>query len=630
MTLSIILTLEDYADSISFIDDSTNTFQLLDGTFECPVPDADVVEYTASTAPTNSVLSRNYKNRTLTFSYRVKSSTRQGVLTAVNRIYKMLFRAQTRRGLAGGGTSINTGYNVAYTSSPYTKTSITGDHGLVVTVRLGETSGGTYTDERGQAQTKNDTYTFNVLYGDQEITNPIAVTGFGQKNAEYFISEIKLALTCLPFATSNPLRYTAVTRSDAIPYPFNAVSDASQRNVSFVNDSSVLGTVDALTRTSMLLTSANGVLMGVDSGDSIWATPSVMLNTTKSNALVSEVVPCGKNLVLAQHLIAIKLITLNPVTYQASIDGGAYGGTVTPVANVKSVISLPNSESVSLVFNTLNFSTPSYTANDVLAFATHQSALSRYIGGTGPGTVGAYDVYANRAAAKLEAGVSVYEHAILVQPGITGKYKLYAQINNVSALVQYSLAVSTIGFANTSVVSRTAWSKPRSANSLVELGVIDLTPSGALPIGHPDGIQILQYRIYMRLSFNPVAGDTMNVPICYLVPCSEDSSYLCGGWSDISSGYVVMSNFDSQNPKIYKTLYDYTALTTANIGGSILQLDETHAGDIVTVFPETRNAIMVVPLYESGSSDYRSHSVTASGYVSSVKVAIKPRYLFIG
>jgi hypothetical protein len=611
-----ILTLEDEVESVSFISDGANTYYLLDGTLEISSPKIKDERVTTKYSLRRDISAVKYEDRTISFTYQIRGATPEAIADSANKIYRMLGRATSQIGIDGGLHSGVYGFNSSTLDGV-----ITGDSGLTLTIRYGDAGSGTVTNEVNQTSANDRVFVFRVVSGEQNIQNPMSVTGTASKNNLYILSEVQIELECEPFALGQPRLVATATNLQTQPYP---VGSFGNTNRIVIPAASIPGSVEALTRITTTL-SGNGVIIARDVGRSLLNTPSPVRKSNGNS--VEQIIPVGIVESATATFYEIKVIAVNPFQYQTRINGGAYSATVTPTAWTSYAVD----GSISLVSTTSNM-TGLVAVNDVLNFASHQAYIL---------SNNTYDVYSSLSSNPSTGTMSIVSKTVLVQPGTTGKYRVLASLTSGGTMVsdyeiktQYSISGASGGLIMSVGASETGWIRaPVGAGAwMADLGVIDLTPSGTRGTTHPGASMFVNIATQLRLMRPPLAGATLYVGCLHLVPCSDDFSYVRAGWPLADdTGIQVYSNFDTRGPYMIRAIKDYRAPNSyPNLYNGILPIDESHDGEIITLVPGVTNTLLIVPLSGGSSSDFRNKVSSASLTTGNVTVAIRPRYHFVG
>lgn len=643
------LILKDDIDEVVFETEggTGGIYYLIDGTFSAPPP--EVVDIRSSVNP-NRIVSQRYTNRTISFSYMVRENREiETINKSIGRLYRMFERASSKTYLDGDSYQQNFTFDNGET---------TGDNGLILQLLTGEAPtvrtvtqvGGQdvvtynprkYETEEGVANTEDPgLYTFKVIVGRQEIVSPLSIASNLDGN-ERFVMRIDVELECEPYALgpSMMIHY----QSTGLPIPPSSHTGSAANKI-IISGDKIPGDAPALTRITTRLQSATGIIMGRHAGDScLLNCPTVPVQISgngKSDLIVGGVLNASGR---STYRIRIDSTNVNGDSVSYSLDNGSTWSTPITLQDHTAY----DIGSTGLWFMFLSRS--GHTQGNQWQFRTTQSYLVPRLGSSRDLTPS--NVY---LAFMSEDGFNFDDFEINVPKEARGRYRIMAEVTHsgigradIRAVLSYKGFDGLDGSPKWTKGSYFDWVRTGVARTIVDLGVLDLTPSGLPHRSHPGSSGMIRVELYARGSLTSKPPDTsMNVRLirAFIVPVQDEDSFLWAGWSYDGIGREVYSNYDYSNPyigevsasvsdkkgtPIYSNSGDVKLGTAMSVG-----LDETHIGAPITLIPGVTNTILMAPTVTGWPgieySDFRASYFDDSGNTGEVSISIRPRYLFVG
>lgn len=613
------LKLQDDIDSIDFIG-GAQTYQLLDGTFEMPVPESVVKDREFVDKSRKRMQSRYYTQREITFEFRVKSTSQQGLVDAVNVIYRMLSRASSPRYINGGVYSDTIGYNSSDADAIGT---VTGDQGLILVVKMTDGADVAITNEVDEAAYDYREYTANVISAEMEVLLPLSVEGYATSGATYYYNRVAITLVCKPALSAVPRRVASVaTNLTALPYPYG-----SGGNRLIIPAASVPGTEEALTRITTAISNGYGVIIAREAGKSLLNCPTPAYKISPSGTSNADPVAYmfsygygeqATSNVAATNIYDVKIITTSPFVIQWKKNGGSYSAnvTVTPYTNI--VFESGTGYEFGVVFTDTVGS-----VDDVYRIHNNQSFIY-------PNA--SFNANADIATYMDSFGKLLGKFNVNIQRGVYGKYKVLAHISGPNTNHEVRLSVKSFTHNGYSSPSYSGWiAHPVGGNAaLIDMGTIDLSPQSRKAGLRPISDQVLACAVYARGLQAPTGTHTISIGSVFLVPCEDENSMLRVGWIFDGPGFEEFCNYDKERPYIVEVNAGYTPPTySVSDHTTVFQLDETHDGNVITLIPGLTNTIMFVPIV-GATGDYRNYYWSNTGDTGPVTVSIKPQSMFVG
>jgi len=612
--MSYTLRLEDDVDSIDFISDSGANFYLLDGSLDIPAPDVEGVE-AKTTNPTPALISASLSERNISFAFQVTNTSTATVITSLNRVYRMLNRAMNARQLAGGSHGSSSGFNSSTGDFSGTQT---GDQGLRLIVRYGAVGSTSITNEVSQSTTDTRLYTFKVVTGKLTPENPFSVEGSNKMRGLDTLLRCAIELTCYPLALG-PAQM-AVTNAGLHSSVYGDASATSTwTNRIVIASASIPGTHDALTRMYIDTGGYYGVIVGRDAGASLLNCPSY------ANY---RLIPVGIYENALSRVYEVNVVSVSGPgvpTIRWRVNGGSYSSNIA----LSTAYEVTTMDSGGAFYpTTVNWT--GVTPGTTYTFRNNQSSLILNE------SITLYDspTFTNRDAFMSEDGITVTSQAILVQPGITGAYKIFVGFfpavigNEYEMKIEYSVSNTD----DLVMIASTGWQRcPTTGSWLADCGVLDLSPSGLRGSGHPKGVKTINATIKIRGVDVPTSGASISVDRMLIVPALDPNSFIRTAWID-SGENVIFSNFDAEAPYTVASGRGMFTAGTTSVQNTVVPLAETHEGNIITLVPGVTNTVVVYPLSVPFiTRDFRV-AIPSVGDTPTTRIdlAVRPRYMFVG
>lgn len=230
-----------------------------------------------------------------------------------------------------------------------------------------------------------------------------------------------------------------------------------------------------------------------------------------------------------------------------------------------------------------------------------------------------------------DSGQALASFYVNVPPGCRSRYKVLAAIAS-DLYCEYRMEVSFIGRDgnNDRVATEPQhyeWTGPFESRVL-DLGVIDLTSMSVPFLSHPYTSTILRVTIYARTMEQILSdvGDDIQFLRGHLIPVQDEFGYMQAGWVADGGGMEVYSNYDAGNP--YLAEESVNVLNGDYTGRISVALDATFGGNVITLIPNVKQTVMIVPML-STTTDWRAASLPTNGESGLTYIAIRPRYLHL-
>ena len=629
-----ILRIQDDVESVDFIADSNGIYKLLDATLDAPPPDAVDVR---SSRNSNRLIERTWRNRQVSFEFKVNEvPSVEDIFESITRVSRIIGRATNQTYLDGD----------SFSGTPDIDTLFTGDAGCVLQIRFGPVGTTTLDDEDGGTYTDSRILTTKIISGTMEVIAPMSITTqLDESSGEREAMRVRVNLECDPFFLGDPQIILEVDDPGYCQPPDNEGEYTVNKVLIPAGD--IPGDVPALTRITTRVFNSLGIIMARHAGNCIINTPSypVFSGSGAENMIVG-----GYSTDSAQFanelIMRVKVVATDAggdsVQYSLN-DGSSWSGSIVLEDHATVDIGATG-------FYFTFFVKTGHTVDDYWRFRGNQSYLLPNVGSTiQVGLGGAGD----DAGYMSKDGTIVDSFYVNFPAEATGKYKVLCQMEWNQALdPEFRMQLAYRGF-----VSGTWWEDTKDAGfdwvrgfegylrNIVDLGTIDLTPSGAPSRGHPGSHSMATATLYVRGAENEAVDYQIGLTKVFLCPVQDDDGFLWAGWKFDGTGREVYSNFDVRNPYIAEisasmsdkdatnTIYDdATDVTLENV--RVVSLDESHVGNMLTLMPGVDNTIVFAPLVTGllGNPDFRgSYWNTASvGITNAVTIAIRPRYLIVG
>lgn len=639
-----VLKLQDDIDTIDFITDANGTWQLLDGTFSAPPPDA--LDIRASRSQ-NRIIGRQWKNRTITFEYRCNDSIVAGAATpdAMIRVSRMLMRAASQVYLDGG----------SFTGYANSNDIFTGDNGVVLKMRLGAASLDSYTDESGATVTDTRILTARVVAGRQEILQPYSVASqLDESVGNRHQMRVKVELECEPFLLGDPrmLFYEGAPGLCSTP-EFQVDYD---NNKIVLDGSYIPGDVPALTRISTELSDAYGIIMGRHAGTALTNSPgpTQFFGTGRDDIVVS-----GNVETTGESFWRVKIVAVDAGgdTIKWSGDDGSTWSSDIVLENHKEYVIL-DSPSQNTKISFMFMRKTGHVLDDYWRWKVGQTYLINDPAVWPAVQFGIGQTNTQAAAYATLGGYALGAVYFNICKGVAGKYKVLAQYEITQDYqpefymrLNYA-GISSAGVAYYSGNTAFNWVRAYKGNKvgIVDLGTIDFSAAAVPSRGHDNGHSEGKIQIFIRGQHLASSDYTAYISRVMICPAQDNEGFLWAGWSAKGEGREVYCNFDHRNPYIAEVsanIIDTDAAYTDDGDDSIytdpedldleivrvVMKEESHIGNILTLHPGVTNTVVMSPVMTGNGSasneDFRSSYFKDDVYTGPVSIAIRPRYLLL-
>lgn len=505
-------------------------------------------------------------------------------------------------------------------------------------------------DFTGTGGWQNVRYTFAARSGSHQLRIQKTTA---TNNVEYYVDDVSvystlsifarctLSMEAMPFGSGESyvvLEKTGTGFTSGSLAPFTGTTNHA---MAVISADDILGDAPALTRIyTQMQTSADtggrGIIIAREAGVSVLRCPGYpTFSGSVANAKKVSIYGQRPALTTGINYFRLRIKSIGPTVVEYSTDNGSnYTGNITPEIGVPFAL---GSTGVEVVFHSIT----GFTALDYWRFAPHQVAAT-YSGGAV--TIGTNNS-ANQNELYSANGVNIADFNFTIPKGASGKYKLYAiaaiggsYSGDASLELQAGIKFFANGMSTTDDMTRTYfdWNKFLITNATLDLGTVDIGTRGNSINGHPSSVSHMSVTIRVR-STQTISGATANidVPLLYLVPHQDENGFLHLAYGmDAFGGHQVFSNFNPSAP--YFGAVNNYFVNGVNINGvSIAALDETHAGNAITLIPGVDNTLLFLPLGSAGTptsvTPYWKRTTMSndgSNVTNQTTVVIKPRYLY--
>lgn len=613
------LQIRDGIDSIDFVGDQSNTFFLIDESFE--MGDIDYQEkdtgYVAEWG--HAINARAYGPREVSFSIAIRGNTRSDVVASIDRLFRMSARALTNRHFSGGS------YSSSYSYNPEPGKVVPGQQGLQLIIQYGDSNSANVVGEFGQTYSDDKNINFYVISMDVSGLNLLSSEVSMQLAGSSAVYGVDISLVVSAFGYGGPIKIAVPAGTGdygftALPSPI--ASSPYNFGARFtVPSASIPGSGEALTQFTMNVHknsgtgSGDGVIIARDAGKSLANCPSVFLRSSDRAiiGMTTAIVPVGYD-TSTNNYYDIELLALNPVQLRYRTNGGTWSSTVTPTAF--EVVQVNSSFGFFVV--TEDFSDRGTVGQIGRSFA------SQYF-------------YAPRSPVNLasdyngfisDSGSVVQICRIAVPSGIHGRYKVMFGVGS-DVTMSYRMRVSLLTNQYTVPGYNGNWASHPNAikYGTLDLGVIDFSPLASPQSMIPGGVLQMEIMIYGRIEDSVYTGTVTPYGV-FFIPCGDERSFIRAKWTVVSTwdGFQIISNFDPRSPLIGMVNREYRgSFNSASINSQVSALDQTVEGSPITLVPGVDNTILVIPLF-SVSSDYRTGLPTSGIGTGTTTMSIRPAY----
>ncbi len=632
-----ILRIKDDVETVDFVGDANGIYKLLDGTLEIPPPDPVDVR---SSRNSNRLIERTWRNRRITFEYEVNEVPAvEDIFLSMVRPSRILARATNQTYLDGD----------SFSGTPDIDTLFTGDAGCILQIRFGPIGTAVLDDEDGGTYTDTRILTTKIISGTLEVVRPFSTQmQLDETSGNRKVMRIRVNLECDPFFLGDPIVVANVPDPGFCQPP--DIEAEYTHNKLLIEAADIPGDFPALTRITTRITDALGIIMARHAGNCLLNCPSFPVYVGASGRQDFIVGGYSTDPVIfasgGELIMRVKVTATDAGgdTVQYSInDGSTWSGNI--ILEDHTVVDI----GVTGFYFTF-FHKTGHTIADYWRFRGNQSYLLPNSGATIPVGIGG----GSGAAYMSATGATVDSFYLNFPKEATGKYKILAQFEWDQALdPEFRMSLAYRGFLN----SGSWWQDTKDASfdwsrgfegylrNIIDLGTIDLTPSGAPSRGHPNSHAMATATVYARGAENEAVSYNIGLTKIFLCPVQDDDGFLWAGWKFDGEGREVYSNFDFRNPYIGEisaslsdkdaadTMYaDATDVTLDN--ARVVSLDESHVGNMLTLMPGVDNTLVFAPLLTgiTGNPDFRGSYWDTSdiGLTQAVTVAIRPRYIMVG
>lgn len=655
--MTSILTLTDgTTDSVSFV--GSTTYLLEDGTFTADIPSKKETRAQLTLASGRDLISLSYNNRVIRFSFFVLGATDVEIRDNISKVGRLLLRTHNPIYIDGGSYSegntfadgLHTGDNGLVLRSSMSssagaaswvnaKAYYAGDYvmfgGNTYVCVINHTStnandpgdgGGQWqliakiTNELNSEVIPSNIMTYRIVSGDLKVLRKYSSKR--QMNGKYY-AVCEITLEAEPFALGEP----RVVSSIVAP---GLGTSRTKRQRLFIPAASIPGDGPALTRISTNLSGANGIIIARDAGISL-------LNSATAPVMA---VGNGKNdlFVYANHE------SNDAYRYELTI-----AGTGTP-------------DTFTLQRSTYNFGTSSWgsysniiTGQQIVAgtavFADATTGLYVYFANSTGHTLGnkwyfeshqvgilqsptVTDLSVNPDWSYTATGRQICFVDFTIPKGCRSKYKIIAGItfNSNDPTVEIMSRISFIG-----VNPSNGWqiyTQPTLSDwvlmdfSKIQLGTVDLTPSGTGFTNHPMAFGRGKIEIYLRAMSNVVMSPATVVTVnyVYLVPVQDQDGCFEASWAYDGAGYEFYCNYDYNNPYVAEADRNY--FSSGFDGNAIVNdLDYSSNAGPITLIPGVKNTVVMLSTFGVSTGNWRYGAISPGGETRNTYLAIRPRYL---
>jgi hypothetical protein len=458
-------------------------------------------------------------------------------------------------------------------------------------------------------------YSFKVITGTLVPEMPFSVEGSNKVRGKDTLMNCVIELECYPLALGPAQMVVTNASLHSLVYGDSGAS-STWTNRMVITAANIPGTHDALTRLYLDTESGYyGVIVARDAGASLLNSPSYA---------DYKVIPVGiyENALSRKYDVNVVSIGVGGVpTVKWRVNNGSYSSNIV-LDTAFEVITLDSGGA----FYSPDIDWTGVAPGTIYTFRNNQSSI--VLNDT-------TNVYTNMATYMSEGGINLSSAPILVQPGVTGAYKILVGFfpagfgNTYEVKIDYSVANEEAYV----LLASTGWQRcPTFGSWLADGGILDLSPSGLRGSTHPKSVKQIFVNVYVRGIDVPTTGDTIKAESLFIVPASDPNSFIRTAWVALGD-HVVMSNFDAEAPYIVSSLRGMFTDGTASVENSVVPAVETHEGNVITLIPGVTNTIVVYPLFSAfATRDFR----TAIPYGATdrttprVDLAIRPRYMFVG
>lgn len=620
-----------WLDHIDFINDADDRWQLIDGTFEAPPPEPVDIR---SGGPRGALVSRHWKNRKVSFEYQVNDvpASNGSIDDNITAVARVIYTASSKPYLEGDYF----GNQIALGSARDT-----GDRGVILSVRLGPEGTDTFMDESGATVDNDRILTTRVISGTQEIIGPYSTTSqFDEGSGENKVLRVRVTLECEPFFLGQSRIIDTIIAPGLCDIPI-VESDYTSNKI-IIAGSKIEGDLPALTRITTSISNGLGLVMGRHAGVALVNCPSRPIFTGSG---LDDMMALGFDKTESEIILRVKIVATGGGgdTIQYSLnDGSSWSGNIVITNHAPIVIA--GTTKISVMF----FSSTGHTTADEWRFKNNQTYL---VTNSSVLEIGLGEVDSVSGQYTSESGTLVNTFDINIPHEATGKWKIMAQMETTQAWQpEYRMKVYYQSFRTgawrDAAPTSYDWVRGFESNllNIIDLGTLDLTPSASPIRGQEGAASIVKIEIYAR-------GQRIESESCSLAqtrtgifPAQDNEGFLWVGWAWDRGGREVFCNYDYRNPyigEISADRLDQSAGSLYDVPGDVeldnilaSDLDESHVGNILTLFPGVDNTIVMSPILTlSGSNvDFRSYywSAIAAAFTGAITIAIRPRYLFVG